>query len=72
MRHSNSFRPKHDFNSGWTAEEAWANGYNEDGTVRQDVDWLVGLVQFNPAWSPEEAWANGCVSRLYVTIDFLM
>ena len=55
-------KPAVPFNPKWTKEEAWAYGYNADGTPRTDADWASGLdpgVPFNPDWSPAEAWKHG-------------
>ncbi len=54
--------PDEPYNPNWTAEEAWAHGYNPDGTPRRDDEWRNGRMKpFDPNWSAEEAWRNGFV-----------
>lgn len=52
-------KPVVPFDPSWSAEEAWAHGYNPDGTPRTDDEWINHKMAFNPLWSAEEAWANG-------------
>ena len=51
-------KPLAPFNAQWSAEEAWLNGYNADGSIRADMHWLQAAV-FDPSWSAAEAWQRG-------------
>eukprot|EP00730_Choanoeca_flexa_P007875 TRINITY_DN12406_c0_g2_i1.p1 TRINITY_DN12406_c0_g2~~TRINITY_DN12406_c0_g2_i1.p1 ORF type:complete len:730 (+),score=100.90 TRINITY_DN12406_c0_g2_i1:1538-3727(+) len=52
-------RPSKPFDPSWSPEEAWANGYNPDGTIRMDPDWLEHRDEYDPSWTAAEAWARG-------------
>eukprot|EP00051_Salpingoeca_urceolata_P014000 m.177370 g.177370 ORF g.177370 m.177370 type:complete len:735 (+) comp17963_c1_seq2:410-2614(+) len=50
------------YDPSWTEEEAWENGFNPDGTPRDDDEWLRHLAMqqpFDPLWTTEEAALHG-------------
>jgi hypothetical protein len=77
-------RPSVSFSSRWSPEEAWLNGfdcsykghvsscdcsYNEDGTPRTDMNWILG-VKYDPSWTEAQAWEYGFGASLALPCPF--
>lgn len=46
------------FDQSWRDFEAWLHGYNPDGSIRIDEQWLTNMT-VDLSWSAEKAWAKG-------------